>query len=244
MSTSEGTAGNPVGTVSGSASGASDTIRVVVVDDHPVFRIGMSALLRSLPDVEVVGEAADGDEALAVVAEHAPDVVLMDLDLAGDSGVETTRELCRRAPTLGVLVITMLGDDDSLFASIRAGARGFLLKGASPDEVARAVRSVANGDFLLGPQLAQRGALYLSGARTRGTVPFPELTDREREVVDLVARGYDNATIARRLVLSTKTVRNYVYGVLAKLDVPDRGQLIVRARQAGLGGDEPEDTGR
>jgi DNA-binding NarL/FixJ family response regulator len=221
-----------------------EPIRVLVVDDHPVFRIGMAALLRSLPDVEVVGEAADRAEALAVAEEHTPHVVLMDLDLGGDSGVETTRELCRRDPTLGVLVITMLGDDDSLFASIRAGARGFLLKGASPDEVARAVRSVANGDFLLGPQLAQRGALYLSGARTRGTLPFPELTDREREVVDLVARGYDNATVARRLVLSSKTVRNYVYGVLAKLDVPDRGQLIVRAREAGLGGEESDDLSR
>lgn len=215
-------------------------VRIVVVDDHPVFRIGMSALLRTLGGVEVVGEAADQEEALRVVAETAPQVVLMDLDLGADSGVETTRELCRRDPTLGVLVVTMFGDDDSLFGALRAGARGFLLKGASPDEVERAVRSVANGDFLLGPQLAQRAALYLSGARTRGVVPLPELTDREREVVDMVARGYDNATIARRLVLSTKTVRNYVYGVLAKLDVPDRGQLIVRAREAGLGGGDDE----
>lgn len=216
---------------------ADEPIRVLVVDDHPVFRIGMAALLRSLPDVDVVGEAADQAEAVAALERHAPHVVMMDLDLGTDSGVETTRELCRRDPTVGVLVVTMLGDDDSLFASIRAGARGFLLKGASPAEVERAVRSVANGDFLLGPQLAQRAALYLSGSRTRGTVAFPELTDREREVVDLVARGYDNATIARRLVLSSKTVRNYVYGVLAKLDVPDRAQLIVRAREAGLGGD-------
>lgn len=215
-------------------------IRVLVVDDHPVFRIGMSALLRSLPDVEVVGEAADQAAALAAVEGTAPQVVLMDLDLGGDSGVEATREVLRRDPTIGVLVVTMLGDDDSLFASIRAGARGFLLKGASPGEVERAVRSVANGDFLLGPQLAQRAAVYLSGARTRGAVPFPELTDREREVVDLVARGYDNATIARRLVLSAKTVRNYVYGVLAKLDVPDRAQLIVRAREAGLGEDDQD----
>lgn len=217
----------------------SEQIRVLVVDDHPVFRIGMAALLRSLPDVEVVAEAADRAEALAAVESQAPQVVLMDLDLGTDSGVEITRELCRRDPTLGVLVVTMLGDDDSLFASIRAGARGFLLKGASPVEVERAVRSVANGDFLLGPQLAQRAAFYLSGSRTRGGVAFPELTDREREVVDLVARGYDNATIARRLVLSSKTVRNYVYGILAKLDLPDRAQLIVRAREAGLGDDAP-----
>jgi DNA-binding NarL/FixJ family response regulator len=217
-------------------------VRVVVVDDHPVFRIGMSALLRTLVDIEVVGEAADREEALDVVGRTAPQVVLMDLDLGADSGVETTRELCRRDPTLGVLVVTMFGDDDSLFGALRAGARGFLLKGASPGEVERAVRSVANGDFLLGPQLAQRASLYLSGARTRGVVPLPELTDREREVVDLVARGYDNATIARRLVLSSKTVRNYVYGVLAKLDLADRGQLIVRAREAGLGGVEDPAT--
>lgn len=217
---------------------APSPIRVVVVDDHPVFRIGMSALLRTLVDIEVVGEAADGAEALAAVDAAAPHVVLMDLDLGSDSGVETTRELCRRDPTLGVLMITMFGDDDSLFASIRAGARGFLLKGASPEEVERAVRAVANGDFLLGPQLAQRAAIYLSGSRTRGAVPLPELTDREREVVDLVARGYDNATIARRLVLSTKTVRNYVYAILAKLDVPDRAQLIVRGRESGLGSND------
>jgi DNA-binding NarL/FixJ family response regulator len=217
---------------------APDRIRVLVVDDHPVFRLGMGALLRSLPGIELVGEAATGAEALAVATDTRPDVVLMDLDLGADSGVETTRELLRADPTVGVLVVTMLGDDDSLFASIRAGARGFLLKGAAPGDIERAVRSVANGDFLLGPQLAQRAATYLSGARTRGAVPFPELTDREREVVDLVARGYDNATIARRLVLSTKTVRNYVYGVLTKLAVPDRAQLIVRAREAGLGSDD------
>lgn len=216
-----------------------EPIRVLVVDDHPVFRLGMGALLRSLPGIELVGEAATGAAALAVAADARPDVVLMDLDLGvGDSGVETTRDLLRHDPAIGVLVVTMLGDDDSLFASIRAGAREFLLKGASPADVERAVRSVANGDFLLGPQLADRAAVYLSGARTRGAVPFPELTDREREVVDLVARGYDNATIARRLVLSSKTVRNYVYGVLTKLGVPDRAQLIVRARDAGLGGDD------
>jgi len=212
------------------------TARVVVVDDHPVFRIGMAALLRSMDGIEVVGQASDLAEALAVTAEHRPEVVVMDLDLGTDSGVEATREIVRAHPEVGVLVVTMLGDDDSLFASIRAGARGYLLKGAAPAEVERAVRSVANGEMLLGPQVAQRAASYLSGAKTRGGVVFPELTDREREVVDLVARGYDNATIARRLVLSSKTVRNYVYGVLAKLDLDDRAQLIVRAREAGLGG--------
>ncbi len=210
-------------------------MRVAVVDDHPVFRIGMVALLRSMDGIDVVGQASNLEEALAVAREHRPDVVIMDLDLGSDSGVEATREILRTDPDIGILVVTMFGDDDSLFASIRAGARGYLLKGAAPDDVERAVRAVANGEMLLGPQVASRAATYISGTRTRGGVVFPELTDREREVVDLVARGYDNATIARRLVLSSKTVRNYVYGVLVKLDVPDRAQLIVRAREAGLG---------
>lgn len=211
------------------------TIRVVVVDDHPVFRIGMVALLETLDAVEVVGQAATQDEAVAVVGRACPDVVVMDLDLGAGSGVEATRAIVRVQPSVGVLVVTMLGDDDSLFASVRAGARGYLLKGASPEQVERAVRAVAAGEILLGPAVAQRAATYLSGARTAGAAVFPELTGREREVLDLVARGHDNATIARRLVLSDKTVRNYLYGILAKLGVPDRSQLIVRAREAGLG---------
>jgi DNA-binding NarL/FixJ family response regulator len=216
-------------------------ITVVVVDDHPVFRIGMVALLESLDSIEVVGQAADEESAVAVVEEVRPDVVLMDLDLGPGSGVEATRQILRAVPEVGVLVVTMLGDDDSLFASIRAGARGYLLKGASPAEIERAVRAVGNGEVLLGPQVALRAAGYLSGARTRGARPFPELTDREHEVLDLVARGHDNATIARRLVLSAKTVRNYVYGILSKLDVDNRSHLVVRARDAGLGLDVPED---
>jgi DNA-binding NarL/FixJ family response regulator len=213
-------------------------IRALVVDDHPVFRMGMAALLRSMAGVEVVGQASGLADAVAAAVAHHPDVVVMDLDLGGESGVEATRQIVQAAPDVGVLVVTMLGDDESLFASIRAGARGYLLKGAAPPEVERAVRAVANGEILLGTQLAQRAATYLSGSRTRGGLVFPELTDREREVLDLVARGLDNASVARRLVLSTKTVRNYVYGILAKLDVPDRSQLIVRAREAGLGVDE------
>ncbi|MFI5427909.1 response regulator [Aeromicrobium sp. UC242_57] len=218
-----------------------DVVRVVVVDDHPVFRIGMAALLASLDGIDVVGQAEDLDAAVRVVGEQLPDVVLMDLDLGATSGVEATRDILRAHPRVGVLVVTMLGDDDSLFASIRAGARGYLLKGASPDEIERAVRAVANGEVLLGPQVAQRAATYLTGARTKGVRPFPELTDREREVLDLVARGLDNATIARRLVLSSKTVRNYVYGIAAKLDIEGRPQLMIRAQQDGLGADRPVD---
>jgi DNA-binding NarL/FixJ family response regulator len=216
-------------------------IRVVVVDDHPVFRIGMAALLESLESIDVVGQAEDEAGAVGVVRDTRPDVVLMDLDLGSDSGVEATRAIVRAAPGVGVLVVTMLGDDDSLFASIRAGARGYLLKGASPEEIERAVRAVANGEVLLGPQVALRAAGYLSGSRTRGSRTFPELTDREHEVLDLVARGYDNATIARRLVLTAKTVRNYVYGIISKLEVDNRSHLVVRAREAGLGTEVPED---
>jgi DNA-binding NarL/FixJ family response regulator len=217
-------------------------LRVVVVDDHPVFRLGLAALLGSLDAIEVVGEAEDENAAVALVRDLAPDVVVMDLDLGGPgrggSGVEATRRAVADRPEVAVLVVTMLGDDESVFASLRAGARGYLLKGAAPAEVERAVWAVANGEVLLGPEVASRALRYLSGARTAGPRPFPELTDREREVLDLVARGLDNPTIARRLVLSPKTVRNNLSAILTKVQVADRSQLIVRARDAGLGIDE------
>lgn len=214
------------------------SIRMLIVDDHPVFAFGLASYLASIPDFEVVGRAGSEDEAVEVAASLAPDVVLMDLDLGSGSGVEATRRILRANPSIGVLIVTMLGDDDSVFASLRAGARGYLLKGASPAEVERAVRAVADGDVLLAADVARRAVALLSGARTTGPVLFPALTDREREVLDLVARGYDNSAIARRLVLSTKTVRNYLSGILTKLAVPDRGALIVRAREGGLGLDE------
>ncbi|GAB2698916.1 response regulator [Thalassiella azotivora] len=209
-------------------------VRVAVVDDHPVFRLGMVALLGTLDGIEVVAQADSAAQALQVVDDDV-DVVLMDLELGDGSGVETTRDLLRRHPDLRVLVVTMHEDDDSVVASVRAGARGYLLKGATPDEVERAVRAVANGEVILGARVAARAMTYLSGARTAGAVPFPELTDREREVLDLVARGLDNATIARRLVLSQKTVRNHVANVVTKLAVPDRSAVIVLARERGLG---------
>jgi DNA-binding NarL/FixJ family response regulator len=161
----------------------------------------------------------------------------MDLHLGASSGIDATREIVQRHPQLGVLVVTMLDDDDSVFASMRAGARGYLLKGADPVEVERAVRAVANGEILLGPSVAARAVAFLSGTRVGGgATPFPELTDREREVLDQVARGLDNLSIARRLSLSPKTVRNHLSNVLTKLQVADRAAAIVRAREAGLGG--------
>ncbi|WP_127125582.1 response regulator transcription factor [Georgenia sp. SYP-B2076] len=211
------------------------TIRVVVVDDHPVFRLGMVALLASLAGVEVAGQVADAAQARDAVGPGV-DVVLMDLHLGTDSGIELTRELVARDPRLAVLVVTMNEDDESVVAAVRVGARGYLLKTAGPEEVERAVRAVANGELILGPQVAARAMSALVSGRTAVRVPFPELTDREREVLDLMARGHDNTAIARRLVLSPKTVRNHVANVLAKLAVPNRSAAIVRAREGGLGG--------
>ncbi|HSE69903.1 MAG TPA: response regulator transcription factor [Nocardioidaceae bacterium] len=211
-----------------------EPIRVAIVDDHPVFRLGMAGLLGSLAGIEVVAQAANAAEAMALPV-GAADVVLMDLHLGEDSGIETTRELVRRDPDVRVLVVTMREDDESVVASVRVGARGYLLKGASPEEVERAVRAVANGEMILGPKVAARAMAVLTSGRTAARVPFPELTDREREVLDLVARGFDNVTISRRMVLSPKTVRNHVANVLTKIAVPDRSAAIVRAREEGLG---------
>ena len=216
------------------------TVRVLVVDDHPVFRIGMVALLEELDDIEVVGEASTEEEAVSAAAELAPDVVLMDLDLGGGSGAMATREILRTRPATGVLVVTMFADDEALFGAIRAGARGYLLKGATPGEVERAVRSVAEGAVMIGPQVAGRAIDYLTGAKSARGGAFTVLTDRERDVLELVARGHDNPTIARMLVLTPKTVRNYVSAIFTKLDVNDRATLIVRAREAGVGVTRPE----
>ncbi|MFE6235896.1 response regulator transcription factor [Cellulosimicrobium sp. NPDC057862] len=221
-------------------------IRVAVVDDHPVFRLGMAALLDSFDGVRVVGHAASAAEARTLLglgpgAEPAPgtgaraDVVLMDLDLGDGSGVDVTRELVRADPAARVLVVTMHEDDDAVVAAVRAGARGFLVKSASPAEVERAVHAVADGAMILSPSVADRAMAYVVGGRAAARVPFPQLTDREREVLDLVAAGLDNASISRRLVLSPKTVRNHVANVLAKLAVRDRSAAIVRAREEGLG---------
>lgn len=212
-----------------------NAIRVVVVDDHPLFRIGITSLLGTLDRVEVAGSASSEEEAVSVVLALEPDVVLMDLDLGDGSGVDATRAILRERPDTAVLVLTMLGDDESLFASVRSGARGYLLKTASPEEVERAIHSVAGGNMLLGAGVAKRAVSYLSGARSAGGAAYPELTERETEVLELIARGYDNSRIARSLVLTNKTVRNYVYGIIGKLGASDRSALIVEAREAGFG---------
>ena len=212
-------------------------LRVVVVDDHPLYREGLATALESMPGVEVVGEAGDGETALEVVGRLRPSVVLMDLHMPGTNGIDTTRELVRRDPDVAVLVLTMLEGEESVFAALRAGARGYLLKGAGRAEIERAIRTVAEGEVVFSPAVAGRVLAWFRSGASAGDVasPFPELTEREREVLDLVARGLTNAEIARRLVVSDKTVRNHVSNVFAKLHVTDRASAVARARDAGLG---------
>jgi len=210
--------------------------RILVADDHTLFRDGLRALLNSVPDTEVVGEAATGEEAIAQAVELQPDVVLMDIQMPGVHGIEATRRILRTSPHIGVIMVTMFEDDDSVFAAMRAGARGYVLKGADQVEMLRVIRAVARGEALFGPAIAKRLMDFF--AASRADVPsqvFPELTDREREVLDLIAQGHNNAEIAERLVLSPKTVRNHVSNVFSKLQVADRAQAIIRAREAGLG---------
>ncbi|MGR7025937.1 response regulator [Geodermatophilus sp. URMC 62] len=210
------------------------SVRVVLADDHPMYRFGLRAVLDASPEVEVVGEAADGAELLAVVARCTPDVVLTDLSMPQLSGTAAIDELSRRRPGLGVLVLTMHEDDASLFGALRAGARGYLLKGADREEIVRAVLAVAAGDAVYGGAVARRVADALTGRASAAPV-LPGLTGREREVLELLAAGLPTGQIARRLALSDKTVRNHVSAVLTKLQVPDRAAAVARAREAGLG---------
>ncbi len=211
------------------------TIRVVVADDHPIVRAGLTALLGSIADFEVAGVAADGREAVREVLLRKPDVALLDLNMPELDGIAATRELARVAPRVAVLVLTMHEDDDAVFAAMRAGASGYLVKGVEQDDIARAIRSVAAGEAIFGPGVAQRVLASLQAPPSAGALPFPDLTPREREVLDLLAAGLDNATIARRVGVARKTVANNVSAVFNKLQVASRAQAIVRARDAGLG---------
>jgi DNA-binding NarL/FixJ family response regulator len=210
-------------------------VSVLVVDDHPVFREGFAALLASIDEVDVVGTAATGEEALARVAELRPQVVVMDVQMPVLDGVEATRRLTAEDPEVGVVVLTMSEDDATLFEAVRAGARGYLLKGAEPDEVVRAITTVAAGGVVFGAVLAARIAQFFARPQQQESSPFPSLSPRELEVLDLVAAGMSNAQIAARLFLSQKTVRNHVHAVLGKLQAADRAEVIVRGRDAGLG---------
>ncbi|MEV6495606.1 response regulator transcription factor [Actinoplanes sp. NPDC051633] len=211
-------------------------LRVLVADDHPVFRKGLHALLSSLPDVTVVGEACDGDQAIRLAAEHEPDIVVMDINMSGVDGVEATRRITAARPDTAVLMLTMFDDNDSVFAAMRAGARGYLVKGSDTDEVVRAITAVGNGEAIFGPPVARRILSFLTRPLSAYDEQlFPQLSAREREVLDLIAAGAANSDIAKRLFLSPKTIRNHVSSIFTKLRVADRAQAIVQARAAGLG---------
>ncbi len=213
----------------------SAAVRVVVIDDHPVVRTGLKAVFSTTPGIEQVGEGASGLEAVELAERLLPDVLVMDVNMPGMDGIEATRQVVAKSPSVAVLVLTMHDDDDTVFAAMRAGARGYLLKGSEQEEVTRAIVSVANGDAIFGPAIADRVLRFFSAPQQTKEQVFPELTSRELEVLGLVAGGMSNSAIARDLVLSHKTVANHVSNILNKLQAADRAEAIVRARRAGLG---------
>jgi DNA-binding NarL/FixJ family response regulator len=221
-----------------------ETIRVLIADDHPLFRDGLRTLLESVPDMQVIGEATTGDEVLAQATTLQPDVILMDIKMPGTNGIEATRRIQQASPHIRILMLTMFEDDESVFAAMRAGARGYLLKGAVQEKTLHAIRAVASGEAVFGPTIATRLIHYFGGMRPAGTSGlaqfFPELTAREYEILALLAQRKSNADIAAQLVLSPKTVRNHVSNILSKLQVADRAEAMRAAWAAGLG-QEPKE---
>jgi DNA-binding NarL/FixJ family response regulator len=211
------------------------SLTVLIADDHPLFRKGMRVLLETEPDIEIIGEATNGREALEMAAMNQPDLVLMDLQMPGGGGLAATRELRGSNPNIRILVVTLFEDDESIFTALRAGALGYILKDADEEEMLRAIRAAGKGEAIFSPAIATRLMDYF--AETRSLVPpevFPELTDREREILTLIARGQSNKAIAEALTISLKTVRNHVSNIYSKLQVADRAQAALRARDAGL----------
>jgi DNA-binding NarL/FixJ family response regulator len=213
-------------------------IRVVIVDDHPMFRLGLAAAVEQMDGIELVGEAERTADVEAVVTAAEPDVVLLDIRLPDGSGLEVNRWLATNRPAVRVVVLTMSEDHETVLTALRDGARGYLVKGAAPNQVEQAIRAVAADDVVLNAELAQAvSQLVQERARPAANRPFPELTSRELDVLELIAEGLDNQAIARKLVLNPKTVRNHVSNVLAKVHASDRSHAIVLARRAGLGGE-------
>jgi DNA-binding NarL/FixJ family response regulator len=215
-----------------------DTLRILVAEDHPLFRKGMISLLSSVPEFEVIGEAATGEEAVVRAAQLQPDVILMDLQMPQVNGIEATRRILQESPSVRILVVTLFEDEDSVFMALRAGARGYVLKDADEEDVVHAIRAVGKGEAIFSPAVASRVLAYFAASPPGGGTPpqaFPTLTEREREILNLIAQGHPNPSIARHLSLSTKTVGNYVSNIFTKLRVADRTQAIIRAREAGLG---------
>ncbi len=213
-----------------------DRIRILISEDSASFRQGLRNLLQSVEEVEVVGEATTGQDTIELANQLQPDVILMDIQMPGVNGIEATREIVRASPHIRILMLTMFEDDESVFAAIRAGARGYLLKGALKAEIVRAIRGVASGEAIFGPAIAKRLMQYFAAPRPSAPAQaFPELSDREREILALIAQHFTNVEIADRLSLAPKTVRNHVSNIFSKLQVADRAQAIIRAREAGLG---------
>lgn len=215
------------------------SISLLIVDDHKLFREGLKALLAVTDDIEIVGEAEDGNRALQKCQELEPDIILMDINMPGLSGIHATQQILGKFPQTGIIMLTMLEDDTSVFNAMRAGARGYLLKGADPQEVLSVIRAVAEGQALFGPAIAIRlmnffKELSLKPVSTQGKAKFPELTERELEILHLISQGLNNTEIAQKLVLSPKTVRNHITNIFSKLQVADRSQAIVKAREEGL----------
>ncbi|MBI4928356.1 MAG: response regulator transcription factor [Anaerolineae bacterium] len=212
-----------------------EAITVLIADDHTLFRSGLRALLNLFPDIQVVGESSTGEETVHKTMEQQPDIVLMDIQMPDVNGIEATRQITSKSPHTRVIIVTMFEDDSSVFSAMRAGARGYILKDAGEEEVLRAIRGVASGEAIFGPAIARRLVDFFSKPQREPSLVFPELTEREREILDLIARGETNAGIVQRLVLSPNTVRNHISNIFSKLLVTDRAEAIQRAREAGLG---------
>ncbi len=211
-----------------------DQLTVLIADDHPVFRKGLKALLASLPNVALAGEATNGADAVRLADQLQPDVILMDLHMPGEGGLAAIRQIVQTSPHIRILVVTMFQDDDSVFAAMRAGARGYVLKDMRDEDIARAILAVGNGDAIFSPAIAERLVNFFNSRPALPLEVFPDLTQSERNVLKLMAQGANNDAIARQLSFSSKTVRNYVSNIFSKLQVADRAQAIVKARQAGL----------
>jgi DNA-binding NarL/FixJ family response regulator len=215
---------------------SAEILQIIIADDHQLFRDGIRTLLLAAPDMQLVGEAETGDQAVSLTGQLQPDVVLMDIQMPGINGIEATRQIVHASPHVAVLMVTMFDDDHSVFSAMRAGARGYVLKGAKHEDMLRAIRAGGNGEAIFSPTVAARMMDFFAGMRpSKLPEVFPELSDREREVLNLIAEGYKNPEIAEELVLSPKTVRNHVSNILSKLQVADRAQAILKAREAGLG---------
>jgi DNA-binding NarL/FixJ family response regulator len=212
-----------------------EPIHVLIADDHTLFRAGLHALLNLFPDIEVVGEASTGEETITKAEALQPEIILMDIQMPGVNGIEATRRIVHGNPNMGIIVVTMFVDDSSVFSAMRAGARGYILKEAGEEEVLRAIRVVAQGEAIFGPAIARRLVHFFSKPRLEPNLAFPELTEREREILDQNARGESNPEIVQRLVLSPHTVRNHISNIFSKLQVADRAEAIIRAKESGMG---------